>query len=84
MSHRILIDVSIRRVVAGQDRKRKRWHAMSVEHVDYMQQIIEETFPDLFDDLQEYHFEPVDEPPQWALQAWPWPPLPEYEDDLRE
>jgi hypothetical protein len=68
MSHRILIDLSTKRVVAGRDRMRKRWHAMSVSDVDYMQQIIDETFSDIFDDPREYDFDLVDEPPPWAVE----------------
>ena len=66
MSHRIVIDLSTRKVIAGQDRYRKRWHPMSVRDVDYMQQILDET-------ASEYGFEPVDSPPPWALEAWPGP-----------
>lgn len=75
MSHRIVIDLSTRRVVAGQDRIRKQWHPMSVKDVDYMQQILEETFDDIFDEPVEYDFETVDDPPRWALDAWPWPQI---------
>jgi len=71
MSHRIVIDLSTRKVIAGQDRYRKRWHSMSVRDVDYMQQILDETASNIFDDPREYGFEPVDSPPPWALEAWP-------------
>ncbi|MFM0514758.1 hypothetical protein [Paraburkholderia sp. RL17-373-BIF-A] len=42
---------------------------MSTKSVDYIQQIIDETFPDLFENPHEYHFHSVDDPPQWALDA---------------
>lgn len=63
MKHRILIDLLARKAVAGQDRIRRQWHAMSVEHVEYMQQIFEETFPDIFDEPHEYGVECIDAPP---------------------
>ncbi|TDY16904.1 hypothetical protein B0G81_8040 [Paraburkholderia sp. BL6665CI2N2] len=44
-----------------------------------MQQILEETFSDIFEDPHEYGFETVDDPPSWAVQAWPWPRI--NEDD---
>jgi hypothetical protein len=41
---------------------------MSVSDVDYMQQIIDETFSDIFEDPREYDFDLVDEPPPWAVE----------------
>ncbi|OUL85024.1 hypothetical protein [Paraburkholderia hospita] len=84
MSHRIVIDLSARKVIAGQDRYRKRWHPMSVRDVDYMQQILDETAADIFDDPGEYGFESVDGPPPWALEAWPWPRVYGRTDDEYE
>jgi hypothetical protein len=86
MSHRIIIDLSARKVIAGQDRYHKRWHPMSVRDVDYMQQILEETADDIFDEPREHGFELVDHPPAWALEPWPWPRIygrtdDEYEQD---
>ena len=81
MSHRILIDLSCRKAIAGQDRIRRQWHAMSVEHVDYMQQNFEETYPDIFDEPGEYGFEYLEAPPSWALAAWPWPRLNEWDEE---
>jgi hypothetical protein len=75
MSHRIVVDLSAKRVAAGQDRVHGRWQTMSIKSVDYMQQIIDETFPDLFENPHEYQFQSVDDPPQWALEAWPWAKL---------
>ncbi|TFE36899.1 hypothetical protein E2553_45545 [Paraburkholderia dipogonis] len=79
MSHRFVIDLPTRKVIAGQNRIRKQWHPMSIRHVDYMQQILEETFSAIFEDPHEYGFETVGDPPSWAVQAWPWPRI--NEDD---
>lgn len=81
MSHRIVIDLSARKVIAGRDRYHKRWHPMSVRDVDYMQQILEETADDIFDEPREHGFELVDHPPAWALEAWPWPRIYGRTDD---
>lgn len=85
MSHRLLIDLGGKVVMAGQDRIRTAWQPMTIEHVDYMQQIIEENFDHLFDDCTEYGFVYVDEWPQWARSAWPWPrPQSDLEDGYAE
>ncbi len=81
MSHRIVIDLRARKVVAGEHRYYKAWHYMSVRDLKYMQQILDETFDDIFDDPAGYEFEVVEEPPLWALKAWPWPRLPALTDD---
>ncbi|WP_131542679.1 hypothetical protein [Paraburkholderia hospita] len=84
MSHRIVIDLSARKVIGGQGRYRKRWHPMSVRDVDYMQQILEETADAIFDAPREHGFELVDHPPAWALEAWPWPRIYGRTDDEYE
>ncbi|CAD6559470.1 hypothetical protein LMG24235_06685 [Paraburkholderia sabiae] len=71
MSHRILIDLSLKRVVAGQDRVQKQWRTMNAADFDYMQQIIGESFQDVFDDPHEYGLDLVDEPPPWAREGIP-------------
>jgi hypothetical protein len=68
-----LVDVELRTVIAGQDRAHHRWTATSVEHLDYMKQILDETYPDFFDDPGTYGFDRVDPFPSWAVEAWPWP-----------
>jgi hypothetical protein len=84
MSHRILIDLIARKVVAGQDRFRKEWHPMSLRDVEYMQQILEETCNDIFDEPHEYDFRVIEDPPHWALEAWPWPRIYGLIDDQPE
>ncbi|MGF6265441.1 hypothetical protein OKW49_006434 [Paraburkholderia youngii] len=81
MSHRILIDLRARKVAAGEHRYYKAWHYMSMRDLKCMQQILGETFDDIFDDPAEYEFEVVAEPPVWALMAWPWPRIPALTDD---
>ena len=73
MSHRVLIDLTARKVIAGQDRFRKQWRPMDIRDAEYMQQILEQTYNDIFDEPNEYDFEVIEDPPQWALEAWPWP-----------
>jgi hypothetical protein len=84
MSHRILIDLITRKVIAGQDRFRKEWQPMSIRDVDYMQQILEEMFNDIFDEPHEYAFKVIADPPYWALEAWPWPRIYGLIDDEPE
>ena len=61
MSHRILIDLGTRKVIAGQDRFRKEWHPMSLRDVEYMQQILDETCNDIFDEPHEYEFRVIED-----------------------
>jgi hypothetical protein len=69
ISHRILLDLPARKVIAGQDRFRKQRRPMSIRDVEYMQQMLEETYNDIFDEPQEYDFEVIENPPHWALEA---------------
>ncbi|MFM0624633.1 hypothetical protein [Paraburkholderia xenovorans] len=73
MRHRVLVDMELRAVVAGQDRAHHRWTAKSVEDLGYMQQIPDETYRDFFSDPGTYGFDHVDAFPSWAAKAWPWP-----------
>jgi hypothetical protein len=54
---------------------------MSVRDLEYMQQILDETYDDIFDEPASYEFEVAAEPPLWALKAWPWPRLSALTDD---
>ncbi|MGC2042161.1 hypothetical protein [Paraburkholderia caledonica] len=81
MSHRILIDLPARKVAAGEHRYYKAWHHMGLSDLGYMQQILDETFNDIFDDPQEYGFRLIDEPPYWAVCPWPWPRVLSLTDD---
>ncbi len=84
MSHRIVLDLETKTVDAGQDRSYHRWTPMCLEHVACMQQILDETFGDIFDDPEQYSFERCDEVPNWALQAWDWPRDERSPDECRE
>jgi hypothetical protein len=46
---------------------------MQLEHVAYMQQILEETYSDIFENASEFEFATCDTLPDWALLAWDWP-----------
>jgi hypothetical protein len=81
MSHRILIDLPARKVFAGEQRYYKAWHSMSLRDLEYMQQILDETYSDIFDEPQQYDFALIDEPPSWAVQPWPWPRVAALTDD---
>ena len=81
MSHRILIDLPSRKVIAGEHRYYKAWHSMSLRDLGYMQQILDETCHDIFDEPKEYDFARIDEPPYWATQPWPWPRVAALTDD---
>ncbi|WP_051377518.1 hypothetical protein [Paraburkholderia dilworthii] len=81
LSPRILIDLPARKVVAGEHRFRKAWHYMSMSDLECMQQELDETYNDIFDDPHEYNFQVMDEPPGWALQAWLWPRVAALTDD---
>lgn len=81
MSHRILIDLPSRKVIAGEHRYYRQWHSMSLRDLEYMQQILDETYHDIFDEPQEYNFALIDEPPCWAVQPWPWPRVAALTDD---
>jgi hypothetical protein len=63
ISHRILIGLTVRKVIAGEDRIRKEWHPMNIRDVEYMQQILEQTFNDIFDEPHEYDFRVIKDPP---------------------
>ncbi|TDN58984.1 hypothetical protein B0G77_8168 [Paraburkholderia sp. BL10I2N1] len=52
MKHRILVDLKVRAVIAGEDRAHHCWTAMSVEHLEYMQQILDETYSDFLRERQ--------------------------------
>ncbi|RKR31717.1 hypothetical protein [Paraburkholderia sp. BL17N1] len=84
MSHRILIDLPARKVIAGEHRYYKEWHYMSLPDLEYMQQILNETFDDIFDEPQDYDFNLTDEPPYWAVCPWPWPRVPALTDDEKD
>ncbi|TCK33300.1 hypothetical protein B0G84_7503 [Paraburkholderia sp. BL8N3] len=73
MSHRIVLDLETKTVVAEQDRSYHRWTPMCLQHVAYMEQILDKTFGDIFGDPEQYSLVRVDEVPTWALQAWDWP-----------
>ena len=81
MSHRILIDLPSRKVIAGEHRYYKAWHSMSLRDLEYMQQILDETCHDIFDEPKEYDFARIDEPPYWATQPWLWPRVAALTDD---
>lgn len=71
--HRFLVDIDLKAVIAGQDRAHRRWTATSVKDLEYMQQILDETYQDFFADPDAYGFDRVDAFPSWAAEAWPWP-----------
>lgn len=73
MRHRFLVDMELKTVIAGQDRAHHRWTVTSVEHLEYMQQILDETCRDFFNDPGAFGFDHVDAFPSWAVEAWPWP-----------
>jgi hypothetical protein len=81
ISHRILIDLLARKVVAGEHRYYKAWHYISVRDLSYMQQILDETFDDIFDEPQDYDFSMIEEPPHWAIRPWPGPRVAALIDD---
>ncbi|MDR6388422.1 hypothetical protein [Paraburkholderia phenoliruptrix] len=81
LSHRVLIDLPAREVLAGEHRFRRQWHPMSVRDLECMQQELDETYADIFDAPQEYGFQVIEEPPPWAVRAWPWPRLLFLTDD---
>jgi hypothetical protein len=80
MKHRFVLDLESRTVIAGEDRIRRRWWSMRLEHVAYMQQILNETFDSIWDEPEESGFVRQADIPSWATNAWPWPPLPAVED----
>jgi hypothetical protein len=80
MKHRFVLDLESRTVIAGEDRVRRHWWSMRLEHVAYMQQLLDETFDSIWDEPDEFGFVRQDEIPSWATKAWPWPPLPEVEE----
>ena len=80
MKHRFVLDLQSRTVIAGEDRIRGAWWSMRLEHVAYMEQILNETFDLIWDEPEEFGFGRRSEIPLWATQAWPWPPLPAVED----
>ncbi|BDC45424.1 hypothetical protein [Paraburkholderia terrae] len=69
MAHEVLLGLDNRRVVAARDRVRKQWQPMSASDVEYLQQILDETFPDIFDVPHEYGFEYVETvPPSFSAR----------------
>ncbi|SAK79130.1 hypothetical protein AWB76_05293 [Caballeronia temeraria] len=80
MKHRFVLDLESRTVIAGEDRVRRHWWSMRLEHVAYMQQLLDETFDSIWDEPEELGFVRQDWIPSWATKAWPWPPLPEVQD----
>ena len=75
MSHRIVLDRVKRTVIAGQDRRRKCWTSMREDDRAYMQQIIDETYPHVFDEPEEFGLTLTDTLPEWSTAAWDWLPL---------
>jgi len=73
MKHRIVLDRTSRTVVAGQDRRHKRWTPMTEADREYMEQIILETYGWVFDDPTEFGLVTTNEIPAWAMAPWPWP-----------
>jgi hypothetical protein len=73
MKHRIVLDRTSRTVVAGQDRRHKRWTPMTEADRKYMEQIILESYDGVFDDPTELGLMSTNEIPAWAMTAWPWP-----------
>jgi hypothetical protein len=80
MKHRFVLDLESRTAIAGEDRVRRHWWSMRLEHVAYMQQLLDETFDSIWDEPEEFGFVRQDWIPSWATKAWPWPPLPEVQD----
>lgn len=80
MKHRFVLDLQSRRVIAGEDRIRRAWWSMRLEHVAYMQQILDETFASIWDEPEEFGFVRQAQIAAWATKAWPWPQLPEVEE----
>ncbi|WP_250482396.1 hypothetical protein [Caballeronia sp. GACF5] len=80
MKHRFVLDLESRTAIAGEDRVRRHWWSMRLEHVAYMQQIVDETFDSIWDEPEEFGFVRRAGIPSWAAKAWPWPPLPEVQD----
>ncbi|BCQ28797.1 hypothetical protein NK8_69870 (plasmid) [Caballeronia sp. NK8] len=78
--HRFVLDLESRTVIAGEDRIRGAWWSMRLEHVAYMEQILNETFDSIWEEPEEFSFVRQSEIPAWATKAWPWPPLPEVKD----
>ena len=56
MKHRFVLDLESRTVIAGEDRIRRRWWSMRLEHVACMQQILDETFDSIWDKPGEFDF----------------------------
>ena len=80
MKHRFVLDLESRTAIAGEDRVRRHWWPMRLEHVAYTQQLLDETFDSIWDEPEEFGFVRQDWIPSWATKAWPWPPLPEVQD----
>jgi len=71
--HRLVLDLQSRCVIAGQDRYRRRRTPMSLADLADVQQLLDETFDDIWWSPAEYQFELRSEIPAWALEAWTWP-----------
>lgn len=54
MKHRFVLDLESRTVIAGEDRVRRHWRSMRLEHIAYMQQILDEIRWALMLRLQEH------------------------------
>ncbi|WP_371884031.1 hypothetical protein [Caballeronia sp. S22] len=55
---------------------------MSVADLAYVQQILDETFDDIWTSPREYQFDVKRNVPAWALEAWPWPRAADLADDF--
>jgi len=73
MRNRFLVDIDLKAVTGGQDRAHRRWTATSVKDLEYIQQILDETYRDFFADPGTYGFRRVDAFPSRAAEAWTWP-----------
>lgn len=51
-----MLNLESRTVIAGENRIRRRWWSMRLEHVAYMQQIPNETFDSIWDEPEEAGF----------------------------
>ena len=71
--HRLVLDLQSRCVIAGQDRYRRRRTPMSFADLAYVQEMLDETFDDIWWSPAEYQFELRSDIPAWALEAWTWP-----------
>jgi hypothetical protein len=73
LKHRFLVDTQAATVVAGDERVNRRWARMTVEDLEYMQQILQETFSDFFSEPEGYGFRFTETLPAWATEPSNWP-----------